>query len=71
MSGLFRRGVLTLRYFLDIGAWCDVEILFEKSGKIMNGAKTKHICDFTDRILVFPDQLFAFLQFDIEQIVFW
>ena len=36
----------------------------------MNRAKTKHISNFTDGILAFPNQFLAFLQLNIEQIAF-
>ena len=36
----------------------------------MDRAEPKFIRDFTDRILLFPDQLFAFLELHVEKIIF-
>ena len=36
----------------------------------MDRAKSQHICNFTDRILILSYQLLAFLELDVEQIIF-
>lgn len=37
----------------------------------MDRTETEQLGDFADGMLVFPDQLLAFLQLDIEQIALW
>ena len=62
--------VLIFCYFFRICARRGVEILFEQPGKIVDGTKAQHVCGLADRILALPDQLLAFLELDVEQIIF-
>ena len=62
---------LALCYFSRICAGSSIEILFKQPGKIVDRAKSQHICNFTDRILILSYQLLAFLELDIEQIILW
>ena len=62
---------LALCYFSRICAGSSIEILFKQAGKIVDRAKSQHICDLTDRVLILADQLLTFLELDIEQIILW